>query len=63
MKFSVNAQGKIGDIKVTKSDATESQQKAVMAAMHRALYRPRLVDRKLAAADSVEFREMVYNKR
>ena len=63
MKFPVNAQGKAGDIKVTNSDASESQQKAVMAAMHRALYRPRLVDRKPAATEGVEFREILYNKR
>jgi tetratricopeptide (TPR) repeat protein len=63
MKFPVNDQGKVGDIKVTNSDASESQQKAVMAALHRALYRPRFVDRKPAAADGVEFREILYNKR
>ena len=63
MKFPVNEKGKVGDIKVTNSDASEPQQKAVMSALHRALYRPRLVDRKPAPSDGVGFREIVYNKR
>lgn len=63
MQFPVSAAGKPGDIKVTKSDTTESQQRAVLAAMHRALYRPRVVDRKPAATDGVQFREIIYVKR
>ena len=63
MQFAVNDRGRVGDIKVLNSDASESQQKSVMAAMHRALYRPRLVERKLAATDGVKFREIVYSKR
>ena len=63
MEFPVNEKGRVGDIKVTKSDASESQQKSVMSAMHRALYRPRMVDRRLASATGVTFRETVYNKR
>ena len=63
LKFPVNEKGKVGDIKVTNSDASESQQKAVMAALHRASYRPRFMDRKPAATDGVSFREIVYNKR
>ena len=63
MEFPVNAQGKPGDIKVTKSDASESQQRAVLSAVHHALYRPRMVDRKLASSTGVQFREVIYIKR
>jgi len=62
MEYPVNDRGRVGDIKVTNSDASESQQKSVMAAVHRALYRPRLVDRKPAATDGVKMREIVYAK-
>jgi hypothetical protein len=63
MQFPVTALGKPGDIKVTKSDATESQQRAVLNAVHKALYRPPMVDRKLTASPSVNFREVIYIKR
>jgi tetratricopeptide (TPR) repeat protein len=63
MEFPVNEKGKVGNVKVTGSDASESLQKSVMNAMHRALYRPRMVDRKLAATEGVKFREVVYAKR
>ena len=62
MEYPVNDRGRVGDIKVTNSDASESQQKSVMAAVHRALYRPRLVDRKPAATGGVKMREIVYAK-
>lgn len=62
MQFPVNDRGRVGDIKVTNSDASESQQKSVMAAVHRALYRPRMVDRKLASTDDVKLREIIYVK-
>ena len=48
---------------MTKSDASESQQRAVLNAMHHALYRPRMVDRKLTASTGVQFREVIYIKR
>ena len=63
MEFPVSALGKPGDIKVTKSDASESQQRSVLNAVHKALYRPRMVDRKLAASSGVQFREIIYIKR
>lgn len=63
MEFPVNERGKVGDIKVTNSDAPEAQQKQVMNALHRAIYRPRMVDRKLAATEGVKYREVVYIKR
>ena len=63
MEFPVNALGKPGDVKVTKSDASESQQRSVLSAIHRALYRPRFVDRKPAPTDGVRFREIIFLKR
>ena len=63
LRFTVTADGRTTDISLTESDAPESQQKAVLNAVKRARYGPRLEDGEPVATTGVTLHELVVSKR
>jgi TonB family protein len=63
LRFTVTADGRIIDVRLTESDAPEAQQKAVLNALKRARYGPRLEDGEPVATTDVALHELVVTKR
>jgi outer membrane biosynthesis protein TonB len=61
--FTVTKDGRTSDITVSDTDATESQQKAVLSAIRKARYAPRLEDGEPADTEAVKFRERLLSKK
>jgi TonB family protein len=61
--FTVNADGRTTDVRLTESDAPEAQQKAVLNAVKRARYGPRLENGEPVATTDVALRERVVTKK
>jgi TonB family protein len=63
LRFTVTADGRTTDISLTESDAPESQQKAVLNAVKRARYGPRVEDGEPVATVGVTLHERVVSKK
>jgi TonB family protein len=61
--FTVTKDGRTTDVKTLSSDATESQQKAVLTAVRRAHYAPRLEQGEPVDTEGVTFRERLLSKK
>jgi tetratricopeptide (TPR) repeat protein len=61
--FTVTKDGRTTDVITSGTDATESQQKAVLAAIRKARYAPRLENGVPADTEGVKFRERVLSKK
>ena len=61
--FTVTKDGRTTDVVASESDATESQQKAVVMAVRRARYAPRLENGQPVDTPGVKFRERVLSKK
>lgn len=61
--FIVTKDGRTTDVVASESDATESQQKAVVMAVRRARYAPRLENGQPVDTPGVKFRERVLSKK
>jgi tetratricopeptide (TPR) repeat protein len=61
--FTVTKDGRTTDITVSDTDATESQQKAVLSAIRKARYAPRLEDGEPADTEGVRLRERLLSKK
>ena len=56
-EFTVTADGRVKDAKIAEGDATDTQRSAYLSALSHAVFRPRFVDGKPVATDSVRQRE------
>jgi TonB family protein len=63
LRFTVTADGRTTDVRLTESDAPESQQKAVLYALKRARYGPRLENGEPVATTDVALHELVVAKK
>jgi hypothetical protein len=61
--FTVTKDGRTTDITVSDTDATEAQQKAVLSAIRKARYAPRLEDGEPADTEGVKLRERLLSKK
>jgi hypothetical protein len=61
--FTVTRDGRTTDIVASDTDATESQQKAVLSALRKARYAPRLENGEPADTVGVKFRERLLSKK
>jgi hypothetical protein len=61
--FTVTKDGRTTDVITSDSDATESQQKVVLAALRKARYAPRLENGEPADTPGVKFRERLLSKK
>jgi TonB family protein len=61
--FTVTKDGRTADVKMLNSDAAESQQKAVLSAVRRARYAPRLEQGEPVDTEGVTFRERMLAKK
>jgi tetratricopeptide (TPR) repeat protein len=61
--FTVTKEGRTTDVTTTDTDATESQQKGVLAALRKARYAPRLENGEPADTQGVKFRERLLSKK
>jgi len=61
--FTVTRDGRTADVRTTDSDANESQRKAVLAALRRARYAPRLEHGEPVDTEGVTFRERLLAKK
>jgi hypothetical protein len=61
--FTVTKDGRTTDVITSDSDATESQQKVVLAALRKARYAPRLENGEPADTQGVKFRERLLSKK
>jgi len=60
--FTVTKDGRTTDVSTFDTDATESQQKAVLSAIRKARYAPRLENGEPADTEGVKFRERLLSK-
>ena len=63
IRFTVTQEGKVTDVAAVASDAAESQQKKVVAAVKRARYAPRFEDGEPVETTGVTLRERIVTKR
>ncbi|MFL6601243.1 MAG: tetratricopeptide repeat protein [Steroidobacteraceae bacterium] len=63
VSFTVTRDGRTTDITTSETDATESQQKAVLSAIRKARYAPRLENGEPVDTEGVKYRERVLSKR
>jgi TonB family protein len=63
VSFTVTKDGRTTDITTSATDATESQQKPVLAAIRKARYAPRLEKGEPTDTEGVRFRERVLSKK
>jgi tetratricopeptide (TPR) repeat protein len=61
--FTVTKDGRTADVTTSDTDATESQQKAVLSAIRKARYAPRLENGEPADTEGVKLRERVLSKK
>jgi TonB family protein len=61
--FTVTKEGRTAEVTVSQTDATESQQKAVLSAVRRARYAPRIQNGEPADTPGVKFRERLLSKK
>lgn len=61
--FTVTKEGRTAEIRASSSDATESQQKAVLSALRKARYAPRLEQGEPVDTQGVTFRERLLSKK
>jgi hypothetical protein len=61
--FTVTKDGRTTDVIASETDATESQQKAVLSAVRKARYAPRLEDGEPADTEGVKLRERLLSKK
>jgi len=61
--FTVTRDGHTADVRTSSSDATESQQKTVLAALRKARYAPRLDQGEPVDTENVTFRERLLSKK
>jgi len=61
--FTVTKDGRTTDVITSDTDATESQQKAVLSAIRKARYAPRLEDGEPADTAGVKLRERLLSKK
>jgi tetratricopeptide (TPR) repeat protein len=63
VSFTVTKDGRTADVTTSDTDATESQQKAVLSAIRKAHYAPRLQNGEPADTEGVKFRERLLSKK
>ena len=63
VSFTVSSEGRTRDVRIAETDAPVGQQKAVMAAVRKARYAPRLADGEAVETLGVRFRERLLSKR
>jgi TonB family protein len=63
VSFTVTKDGRTTDITTTETDAPQSQQKAVLSAIRKARYAPRLENGEPADTEGVKFRERLLSKK
>jgi TonB family protein len=63
VSFTVTSEGRTSDVTVVTSDATPSQQKAVVSAIRRARYAPRFLNGEAVETPGVRFRERLLSKK
>ena len=61
--FTVTKDGRTTDVSTSDTDATEAQQKVVLAAVRRARYAPRLENGEPVDTEGVKLRERVLSKK
>jgi ribosomal protein S18 len=63
VRFTVTSEGRTSEVTAADTDASSSQQKAVLAAIRRARYAPRLEGGEPVETTGVEFRERLLSKK
>jgi protein TonB len=63
VSFTVTKEGRTTEVMASDTDATESQQKAVLSAVRRARYAPRLENGEPADTAGVKLRERLLSKK